>query len=246
MSSEWPPEFLALLESVTAKRPRTVIDHILLHGQITTQELRDTYGYNHPPRAIRDVREHGIPINMFRVVGPDGRKIAAYKFGDPAEVRTTQLSGRTAFVTSIKTALIEAYGSRCHIYLQEFPDRELQIDHRIPFEIAGDPGDLEDASAYMLLCASANRAKSWSCEHCPNWQKKDPEVCRSCYWAFPEQYTHVATNEIRRLDIIWSGRESSEYDALFEAAQRTSETLPEYVKRVLRGSLSAQRSRRRR
>ncbi|WP_369334486.1 helix-turn-helix domain-containing protein [Candidatus Thiosymbion oneisti] len=51
-----------MLESVEAKRPKTVIDHILKHGQITTEELKDTYGYNHPPRATRDVREQGIPI----------------------------------------------------------------------------------------------------------------------------------------------------------------------------------------
>ena len=57
--SEYPKEFLDLLESVTAKRPRTVIQHILEHGFITSEELKDTYGYNHPPRAVRDVREYG-------------------------------------------------------------------------------------------------------------------------------------------------------------------------------------------
>ena len=139
---EYPEDFLKLLESVTAKRPKTVIDHILQHGQITTEELKNLYGYNHPPRAIRDVRERGIPIKTFRVTGSDGRKIAAYKFGDISEIRSTQLSGRTAFSSSLKTALIEKYGSRCNIYLEAFPERELQIDHRIPFEIAGDKGDV--------------------------------------------------------------------------------------------------------
>ena len=98
-SPKFPPEFLELLKRVTAKRPRTVIDHILKYGQITTEELREIYGYNHPPRAIRDVREHGIPVETFRVTGSDGRKIAAYKFGDPSEVRATQLYGRTAFAS---------------------------------------------------------------------------------------------------------------------------------------------------
>lgn len=37
--SEYSKEFLDLLESVTAKRPRTVIQHILQHGYITSQEL---------------------------------------------------------------------------------------------------------------------------------------------------------------------------------------------------------------
>ena len=55
-----PAEFLELLESVEAKRPRTVIDHILAHGYVTTEDLKERYGYNHPPRAARDVRELGI------------------------------------------------------------------------------------------------------------------------------------------------------------------------------------------
>ena len=49
--TEYPKEFLELLESVTAKRPRTVIQHILKNGYITSEELKDVYGYNHPPRA---------------------------------------------------------------------------------------------------------------------------------------------------------------------------------------------------
>ena len=57
-----PPDFVKLCQTVTAKRPKTVINHILKHGFITTQELKDKYGCNHPPRAVRDVKEHGIPI----------------------------------------------------------------------------------------------------------------------------------------------------------------------------------------
>ena len=37
----YPPEFLELLKSVQAKRPKTVIEHILENGQITTGELKD-------------------------------------------------------------------------------------------------------------------------------------------------------------------------------------------------------------
>lgn len=72
--SDYPKEFLNLLELVKAKRPKTVIQHILEHGYITSQELKDIYGYNHPPRAVRDVREYGIPLETYRVQGSDGRK----------------------------------------------------------------------------------------------------------------------------------------------------------------------------
>ena len=95
-------DFIALCHSVTAKRPKTVIDHILEHGFITTEDLKETYGYNHPPRAVRDVREHGIPIETFRVAGSDGRKIAAYRFGDVTERRFTKVSGRTGLSKKIR------------------------------------------------------------------------------------------------------------------------------------------------
>lgn len=235
-----PPEFLELLRSVEARRPKTVIDHILQHGFVTTEELRDLYGYNHPPRGARDVRELGIPLETFRVTGSDGRSIGAYRFGDPATQRSAVLSGRTALSSTIKDGLIQRYGARCNLYLEEFPERELQIDHRIPFEIAGDDGFSSELDDYMLLCPSANRAKSWSCEHCENWQLKNIDNCRSCYWAFPENYTHVAMREIRRLDIIWSGEESKDFDQLHEAALNSREELPEFVKAIIRRHLTAE------
>jgi hypothetical protein len=74
-----PLDFLKRLRAVTSKRPKTVIDHILKHGHITTDELKTLYGYDHPPRAARDVREAGIPLETFKVVSPTtGRKVAAY------------------------------------------------------------------------------------------------------------------------------------------------------------------------
>src|SRR5260221_14740231 len=81
MIGDIPEEIIALCNQVTAKRARTVIDHIIAHGSITTEDLKNIYGYDHPPRAIRDVREHGIPLITFKVTSSTtGRKIAAYKF----------------------------------------------------------------------------------------------------------------------------------------------------------------------
>ena len=227
-----PPDFLKLLGEVKAKRPRTVIEHILKHGQITTEELKSRYGYNHPPRAARDVRELGIPLETFRVTSTDGRSIGAYRFGDPAEARPS-LTGRTLLSISLKNALVERYGSRCNIYLQEFPMEDLQVDHRIPYEIAGERTGSGDPERYMLLCASANRAKSWSCEHCENWQRKDAEVCKSCYWAYPDSYTHVAMKQVRRLDVLWVGEEIAQYESLHRVASGEGKLMPEYVKAVL-------------
>jgi hypothetical protein len=65
--TKYPKEFLEQTASITNKRARIVIEHIMMHGFITTEDLETTYGYNHPPRAVRDVRESGIPLETFKV-----------------------------------------------------------------------------------------------------------------------------------------------------------------------------------
>lgn len=237
--SKLPKDFIEQCKKVTAKRPKTVIDHILKHGFITTGELKDKYGYNHPPRAVRDVKENGIPIEMFRVEGGDGRKIAAYRFGDPKKSRFGKLIGRTAFTKELKQALIERNGSRCAIYMEPFEERELQIDHRIPFEVAGDAAtEKHNPDDFMLLSGSANRAKSWSCEHCANWiDRKDPAICRNCYWAFPEDYAHIAMRAARRMDIMWQGTEVDIYDRLKKKTAELQQDMPAYVKKIIEKNL---------
>jgi hypothetical protein len=197
--------------------------------------LKDLYGYNHPPRAARDVKEHGIPLEMFRVQGTDGRKIAAYRFGDPSKARYGKQVGRTVLGKELKQKLIELHGERCAIYLEPFPAHELQIDHRLPFEVLGDvPGAEPKPEDYMLLCGSANRAKSWSCEHCVNLlDLKQPEICRKCYWAYPDDYTHIAMREARRADIMWTGREVESYERLKQRTLRLQKNIPGYVKETI-------------
>ena len=215
MIFDYPKDFLDLLNSVEAKRPRTVIQHILQHGFITSQELKDTYGYNHPPRAIRDVREHGIPLVTYRIEGTDGRSIAAYKFGNPTDTKNliSKSSGRTVFSKVLKQALIEKYGSKCFVYFEPMDENLLQVDHRIPYEIAGEQ-DEQNLELYMLLSPSANRAKSWTCEHCENWERKDSDFCVKCFWAYPENYDHVAGKQQRIISIIFTGNEIEYFNRL--------------------------------
>ncbi|MCY7369165.1 MAG: HNH endonuclease [Chamaesiphon sp.] len=231
-SQQLPDDFIQLCQSVTAKRPKTVIDHILQYGFITTEDLKETYGYNHPPRAARDVREYGIPLETFSVTGSDGRKIAAYRFGEIGKARFSRLSGRTGLSKQIKDELIRRYGCKCFIYLEEVNHRELQIDHRIPFEVDGEP-DLAPEN-FMLLCGSANRAKSWSCEHCENWQSlKDKSICRSCYWAYPESYTHIGMRQVRRVDLLWEGADVRVYEALRQRAISLEKEISELIKEII-------------
>lgn len=232
-----PKSFIALIEKTTNKRARIVIDHILKHGKITTEELEKDYGYNHPPRAARDVREAGIPLKTIRVKSKDGkRNIAAYEFGDFDSVRQDRIQGRINWPKQFKDKLIKRYGAKCVISGAELEPRALQIDHRIPYQIIGDdPKAVDlDVEDFMLLSGTSNRAKSWSCEHCQNWKKfRKLDICKSCYWAFPESHSHVAMKEIRRLDLTWEGEEVKVYDKLKKQSDQVKEPLPEYVKAIL-------------
>lgn len=134
-TSELPPEFREQLNHVTGKRSRIVVEHILEHGFITTDELEQTYGYMHPPRAVRDVREQGIPIETYRIRSPDGRNIAAYRFGNPEEAREGRSGGRITFPRKFKLALFDQQDGKCAICNGLFANRELQGDHRIPTKL---------------------------------------------------------------------------------------------------------------
>lgn len=217
------PRILALCAKVTRKRAKTVIDHIIEHGFITTEELQETYGYDHPPRAARDVREQGIPLVTFNIVSNrTGRTIGAYKFDSPDNIKNGRIGGRKAFSKAFKASLIEKYGSRDAITGAVVEQRYLQIDHRVPYEVAGDSShDEQNLEAYMLLDASSQRAKSFTCESCENWLSiREPNVCMTCYWAHPESYSHVAMSQSRQLNIVWSGPEETDaYEKILSAAK---------------------------
>lgn len=223
------------LASITNKRARIVIEHILKRGFITTEELEKKYGYDHPPRAARDVRETGIPLETFRVRSKEGRSIAAYRFGDLTKIRKARLQGRKTFPKQFKDELHELQNHKCAICSGEFEQRYLQVDHRVPYEVAGDEKSGEwNVHDFMLVCGSCNRAKSWSCEHCANWMNdKVPDVCLNCYWASPENYLHIALQEIRRADVLWRGAEVQAYERLKRVAQANQSPIPEYVKKII-------------
>ncbi len=101
MSQSIPPEVLKILNSITAKRAKTVIDHILQHGQITTEELKQRYGYDHPPRAVRDVREQGVPLDTFKIKDSAGKTIGAYRFGN-GKISHRQTEGPEGLLKAIQ------------------------------------------------------------------------------------------------------------------------------------------------
>lgn len=228
-------EAYLILKKIKNKRAKIVIEHILKHGHITTEELEHTYGYSHPPRAARDVREAGIPLETFKVKSSKGKSIAAYKFGDLNKIRQNKLGGRNIFAKNFKELMYNKGAGKCFICNGEFEERYLQIDHRVPYEISGDNKAIkQDINNYMLLCSSCNRAKSWSCEHCENWKvSKNPAFCLNCYWGNPEDYTHIVLKQIRRLDVQWQGKEIEYFEDLKKETIKSNIKLPDFVKQLI-------------
>lgn len=231
-----PQDFVERLNGVKNKRARFVIDTILKKGYCSTEDLKNG-GYEHAPRAARDVRELGIPLETFKIKDSTGKTIAAYKFGDwEIAKRKNQLlktSGRTQLTEKLKSALLEHYGARCNLYGEEYPARLLQPDHRIPYEIGGDPENMMDLDRFMLVSPSANREKSWACEHCENWNEKDVNMCKDCYYAYPEKYNHIAGKTERRINVVFDENDIRLYEGLFEIASANGITCEEETKRMI-------------
>ena len=109
-------EFYDKLMSVTGKRARFVIDKIIKDGSCSTEELKDA-GYEHAPRAKRDVVEAGIPIANDRGIDRSGRRMAVYKFGDWEEYKAqnslAKTKGRNNLTDKLKQKLISENGCKC-------------------------------------------------------------------------------------------------------------------------------------
>lgn len=223
-----PKELLKRIAGVTNKRARFVLDSIVKTGVVTTEEINRA-GYDHPPRAAQDVRDLGFRLRTIKVKHTNGRSIAAYMF-DEGELELGK-KGRRLLPKKERDALIHAAGDKCQIC---GAGHNLQVDHRIPYEVAGESQRGEE-QPYQVLCGSCNRKKSWACEHCQNWlQIKSLDVCRSCYWAEPTAYGHVAMQQQRRVEILWVGDEVTDFERVSDEAERHQRSVPEEIKRILK------------
>ena len=223
----FPAELAAQILAVKSGRPLRVIVHILEHGSVSTEQLNTEYGYDQPPRAARDVREHGIRLKSSVGSTQAGRRMAIYAFDFDAKVERHK-SGRQMFDKATKSMLMEDRDEvACNLCGAVLLASQLQIDHRIPFQISGELRREDWTREWlMLLCASCNRSKSWACEHCPNWAAQDQKQCQSCYWPNNSRYTHTAMVPERRLTLSWVGPDVVDHDDVQDEARRLGLGLP--------------------
>jgi 5-methylcytosine-specific restriction endonuclease McrA len=127
--------------------------------------------------------------------------------------------------------LIHDAGNQCQICGAK---NNLQVDHRIPYEVAGEACTNEERP-FQVLCGSCNRKKSWDCEQCRNRREiHKPDLCRSCYWAEPTLYDHIAMQQQRRADLVWIGDEVKDFERIQRTAEHHSRSVSDEIKLSLK------------
>jgi len=120
-----PKTLLVAIAAVKNKRARLVLETIASKGSITTEELKNA-GYDHAPRAARDVRELGFPLVTTRVKNSAGKPMAAYSLAAGIAVKANK-TGRYALPKRKRDEIIAAAGNKCQIC---GATHDLQVDHR--------------------------------------------------------------------------------------------------------------------
>jgi hypothetical protein len=224
-------ELLERIKVVTNKRAKYVLDAIVKSGSVTTEQI-SAAGYDHPPRAAQDVRDLGFPLLTIKTKHSNGRSIAAYTLDESDQ--NLKKSGRLALPKKLRQEIIETSGEKCQLC---GATENLQIDHRVPFAVAGETLQADD-NPYQVLCGSCNRKKSWACEHCPNLLKlKNIKTCKTCYWASSQVYTHVAMEKRRRVELVWMNDEVKDFDLIRSQAQSEGTTVEVLIKKTAKARL---------
>ena len=217
-----------------SKRGRVLLAHILRNGSVTTEEL-EAAGYRDAASAARDVRDAGIPLVTGEARSSTGGRTGRYTFGRAENIVDGRFNGRTIIPKRVKQKVLAHYGCIDWLTGAAMPPTALTVDHRVPFRVLGDP-EIPDwrIEELMPLNKSSQRSKSWACEACENYEIRNPDICRKCFWAFPETYEHIAMAPIRRTDIVWRDTDVALHDRMKVRAENEGITVSELLLRLSR------------
>jgi hypothetical protein len=223
VSTQFSEEFVAWAKTVAVTRRAGAALRILLErGSVTTAALKDA-GYDHPPRIAGDLKDAGFVIDS-ALVNVDGVRMSQYTLVDTMTAEGAAI--RKPIPLNFRKQLFATTDHRCAACGAKFITRLLQADHRVPFRVGGDQSSFE-LKDFMPLCGSDNRAKSMSCENCPNWEARNVDTCKSCYWHDPDNYEHVATVDERRIALTVRGEAVARIDEIREQAALDGVTFEE-------------------
>lgn len=217
-----------------SKRGKVLLNSILRNGSVTTEEL-EAAGYRDAASAARDVRDAGIPLITGEARSSTGGRTGRYSLGSAGDIVEGRFNGRTIIPKTVRAKVLAHYGQVDWLTGAAMPATALTVDHRVPFRVLGDP-EIPDwrLEELMPLDRSSQRSKSWACEACENYKLRQPETCRKCFWAFPENYEHIAMEPLRRTDVMWRGSDVALHDRMKARAEAEGITMSELLLRLSR------------
>ena len=65
-------------------------------------------------------------------------------------------------------------------------------------------------------------------------QARVEATCRTCFWAFPEDYLHIATQQLRRTDVVWQGADVAVHERLKAMAAEQGKTVADVLRDLAR------------
>lgn len=223
-------------------RAKAAADLLLEKGTITKFDFEDK-GISPAvgPRAVMDLKEHGIPIDKpGRVHVPQSqRAVVQYKLGKLADLKPKEKYGRLVPPTNLKKRLIEKYGPYCVFCGEKLPAKWLQIDHKLPVKYFGElpSEEITKLDNYQLVCGRCNRLKAEAIDKgCAKtcFKTHDMKVIKSCYWYDPKHYTHVCGRKEGRLSLMFVGdKEIEEYNKIKSIAESEGKTPEEVIKEAV-------------
>ena len=217
-----------------SKRGRVLLEMILHNGFATTEQL-EAVGYRDAASAARDIRDSGIPLVTGEARSKTGGRTGRYTLGRAKDIVDGRFNGRTIIPKSVKKKVLAHYGCVDWLTGATMPRTALTADHRIPFRVLGDPENPDwRIEELMPLDKSSQRSKSWACEACDNYKIRDPNICRGCFWAFPETYKHIAMEPLRRTDVVWRDSDVELHDRMKARADADGITMSELLLRLSR------------
>lgn len=206
-------------------RGKKAVDALNEKGEVTKFDLIDKgVAASQTARAIRDLKDHGIPIVTKGRINTNRSKnpMVLYCYGKVADINSSWGIGRDNRNYRIKDELMEKYGNHCAFCGRRFNPSELQVDHRLPLKYFGDHSYSEDSlEDYLLVCARCNRLKNTAVDQCAKtcYKTGDWEVIKSCYWYNPFNYSHICMRPIRRQVLDFEGNEVNLYNDLMQIAK---------------------------
>ena len=224
-------KILPLVKKETARGAK-LLAALIEKGEMTTKELEES-GYGHPPRVRMDLQDIGIEIGThYDTPNPQsGNRMGTYYLISPTPGEITKK--RRPPPKSFKKKLVTKHKNLCAITQYVFPENELQMDHRIPFLVGGDP-DSYKLDDWMPLSGSAQMLKKKACDDCENSSAKDVKICGTCYWAFPESYTHVATIPQIVATMVFRGDDEVKlFEKISDIAKNNNRSDNEIIKSIL-------------